>query len=279
MRPERDELDRFKHRKEGSKARSNSPSPQAGTPTGSVALRSEPPRKPVFLSFMVFVLLLACAALAWAYWQQQQKVADLQADLADATGFISQSKLLMARLEGELSQTGEELEQSGSAAQSRLKVLDSEVRKLWGVANDRNKKAIKDNKEQAASLKKTLASQSKQAGERFAALEKDQKSFEKLLGQQQGAIKDLRAQLALSASEMAITRESLSEDLAGLQVQLKPIKQLAAQTDKNQRAIASIDSARRQLNERLVSLERALNAMQSKVPAAPAKPGPTSTSP
>lgn len=272
MRPERDELDRFKHRKEGSKARPSTQSSQAGTPTGSVSLRAEPPRKPVFLSFMVCVLFLACAALGWAYWQQQQKVDALQADLADAAGFIGQSKLLMARLEGELSQTGEELEQSGSAAQSRLKVLDSEVRKLWGVANDRNKKAIKNNKEQAASLKKTLASQNKQTSNKFADIEKDQQSFEKLLAQQQGSIKDLRAQLALSASEMAITRETLSEDLASLQTQLKPIKQLAAQTDKNQRAIASIDSARRQLNERLVSLERALNAMQSKALPTPAKP-------
>lgn len=264
MRPERDELDRFQNRKDGSKskpikanhaAQSARPSPASGGHS-----------KPVFLSFMVVVLLVACGALGWAYMNQEARVSELKEELDDAIGFVSQSKLLMARLEGELSQTGEELEQSGSAAQKKLAFLDSEMRKLWGVSNDRNKKAIKTNADDLAKLETALSKTNKSYSAQFKQLEQGQKSFESILLNVQSELKSLTSQSSLVSGELAIIRESVNEDLDAMRSDLKAIKALskglAGDLDTNKQSIAAIDSNRKQLNERVIALDRKVNALQ-----------------
>jgi len=255
MRPERDELDRFKSRKDAQKVKPAKKSPSATTSSGTAS-------KPVFLTFLVVILVFASGALGWGYMQQEARVSELKAELDDAIGFISQSKLLIARLEGELNQTGEELEQSGSAAAQKLKFLDSEMRKLWGVSNDRNKKAIQSNADALVGLEAKLLGQQKTVGGKVASLEQGQASFEKLMLDVQTSIKAVRSQVSLASGEMAITREAINEDLSLLRDEIEQLSQLADQIKRNQKAIAAIDTSRKQLNERFVALDRKVNEIQ-----------------
>jgi len=282
LRPDRDELDQFKNRQNKSKPNTNSsavsPStvnvaPKTGGRVPSVPVKKNSPL--VFL--LVVVLLIVSSGLGWAYWQQQNELVELRKDLEDATGFIGQSKLLMARLEGELSETGAELEQSGSAATKKLAFLDSEMRKLWGVSNDRNKTAIKANedglsvtKAQLQQLSKKLESTATSNKALRAVMEGGTKKLE-------GSLTSLDGRLSLLANEVSITRADQEDSLSVVQRSLKDLRDLtvnagkqaklslgehASRIDSSEESIASINASRRQLNERVVALERMLGELQ-----------------
>lgn len=253
MRPERDELDRFKNRKTG----------QAVNPKAKAAPVAKVSAKPPYLLIgLVIVLMCVTGALGFGYVQQEQRISQLGKDLEDAAGFVNQSKLLMARLEGELSETGEELEQSGSAAAKKLAFLDSEMRKLWGVSNDRNRKAIAENKQRVDGLDVRI-------GKSLDDLSKGQNAFEATLKSQRSTIKSLESQLSLASGELAIVRESLAEDLDALRKEIGGFKAIQAQLTENKKAIASIDSSRKQINERLVDLGQQVNELKLSTKASP----------
>jgi len=191
-------------------------------------------------------------------------VTSLKTELEDAIGFISQSKLLIARLEGELSETGAELEQSGSAAEKKLAFLDSEMRKLWGVSNDRNKKSITANQQALDGLKVSVSRHE----ERLKQVDKSLDSFENSYVKLEKALAGQESKLSLASGEMAITREAIGEDLTLLRSELDGLKALGAQIKENQKAILAIDTSRKQINERLVDLGRKVNEMQLQSPSA-----------
>ena len=145
LRPDREDLDQFKNR--------NKKQPKSAAVKQS--RKSEKVVKPVrensrMTPLLVMALVLLVGVFAWAYLKQQEKILVMEEELKDAADFIGRSKLLMARFEGELNVTGTELEQSGSAVQSKLAFLDDQMRKLWVVSNERNKKDIKGNAEALA---------------------------------------------------------------------------------------------------------------------------------
>ena len=257
MRPEVDELDRFKSRKT-----SQSAAPIAGK---AVSPKAASPKPSYLLIALVCVLMCVSGALVWGYMQQEQRVSQLDRDLKDAVGFVSQSKLLIARIEGELSETGEELEQSGSAASSKLAFLDSEMRKLWAISNGRNKKAIAANTEGRENLQKKIAEQGKQLANAEKSLDVFESSFQRV----EASLRSLETKMSLVSGEMAITRESVSEEMGVLKAEVSGLRSLQTQIQENKKAIAAIDSSRKQVNERLVRLSEQLNQLQLQ-----AKPGP-----
>jgi len=266
LRPERDELDRFKSRKAAQK-----PKP----PVKEVKRKQEvqaPRSSSSFMKFMVFILICACGALGWGGWQQQLRFDALKTELDDAIGFISQSKLSMARFEGELNEAGQELEQTGSAASKKLAFLDSEMRKLWGVANDRNKKAIEANAGLYEKVDGKLVVQSKRIQAEVARIEKSQNAFEAALERVDQSLKSLSSQVLLAASESAIIREAVDEKLVDVRREISQLEVLRTNVADNKKAIASIDASRRQLNERIVEQGKLLNKLElpkkptSKVP-------------
>ncbi len=254
LRPERDELDQFKHRAaRGGKQKSAPPQGR------SVAA---PARSRGGLWGGIIILLVVCGFLGFGLWQQQEALAQLRKQINDTEGFVGQSKLLMARLEGELNETGAELEQSGSAVERKLEFLDSEMRKLWGVSNDRNKKAIQANDAAIAGLE-----------ERIAQLVATQKALTKSVAGYEGATSQKLAALtqqlaamdnrvALAASEASIMREATGEELRALSTKLSSFEKAQAVVAENAKAIESINASRRQLNERVVDLERQLNQLR-----------------
>ena len=279
LRPERDELDRFQSRATPSKTKKAKPKAGPAGKPNSGGLKSS---APLFVGSFALTLVLF-GFLGWAYMKQSQVLSRVELDLAEAMDFVNQSKLSMARLEGELNEAGAEIEESGSAAAEKLKFLDSEMRKLWGVAGDKNRKAISQNKDALAGLG-VRVSQLKDKG--LAPLQSQLTAQAKQLTVLQAQVAEsiqlaeqmpaLKKQVANGQSELALTREVLEGDvealekrIAGLSDQLGRLasSDSSKQVVENAKAIASIDASRRQLNERIVALDRRLNELKLQVSA------------
>lgn len=279
LRPERDELDRFQSRATPSKSKKQKPK---STPVEKDSGSGVKGSAPLFVGSFALTLVLF-GFLGWAYMKQNKALTDVQRDLTEAMEFVNQSKLSMARLEGELSQTGAEIEQSGSAAAEQLKFLDSEMRKLWGIAGDKNRKAISQNSDAIAGLGvrvsqikdkqlKSLEAQLAEQGKQLTALQSKVGSSEELAKQ----VASIKKQFATSQSELLLTREALENDIAELEKSIARMgdsitglsnSSMTQQVAENAKAIASIDASRRQLNERIVALDRRLNELKLQVSA------------
>jgi len=265
LRPERDELDQFKNRK----GKGGPKKPVQRPPKE----KSDSGKSGAFQGFLILLLIVAVGALGWGYYEQQKRLTTLRAELEDASGFIGQSKLLLARLEGDLNETGAELEQSGSQVQRKLAFLDSEMRKLWGVSNDRNKKAIQSNSDEISGLRseiKRLETASKKA-----LSEQRQEQTQKLqqlntrIDQLAETLQGMESRVSLAASEAAVTRESINQEIAKMQSSVGQLGSIKKTLQENEQTIASINESRRQLIQRIISLEDELNAVRLKLDKSP----------
>ena len=88
---------------------------------------------------LVMVVLVAGLMVAgWFIANQHQLLNDEQAALESASARI-------AVLEDRLRVTDEAMTETGQDTQEKLGFWESEVRKLWAITNERNRKWIKDN--------------------------------------------------------------------------------------------------------------------------------------
>tara|TARA_R110002072_G_scaffold11246_1_gene51263 strand:+ start:5919 stop:6752 length:834 start_codon:yes stop_codon:yes gene_type:complete len=269
LRPEEDELDRF-NKRTSSKNKSNAgsgPPNKSSSSNGS----SGSPSKPAGPSLAIFMLLVIglSASFAWFSWQQQIEISVLSTRLSDASGFIDRSKLLIARLEGKLSETGLELAETGTAAEKKLAFLDSEMRKLWGVAYDKNRKIIEENQKQVDSLNAKLV---KLEGSHVSALNRVDMSLSEL----SKLSRSLGSRLGAVANELSVLRLEQETVNAGFDERIVAQKNTLDKSAKASQAyleraakldlsIESINASRRQINERIVELDKKLNALQLKI--------------
>lgn len=271
LRPERDELDRFQSRSGATKNNKAKLVNKGGSQDGAAGRSSKPAsRSNSGLVAICFVLILVLfALLGWGYIKQNETLATLNRDFDEALEFINQSKLSMARLEGELSETGAEIQQTGTSAAKQLEFLDSEMRKLWGVAGDRNKKAISQNQAEIAGFKaqfdqfkaaqyEPLVKQLKNQQASIAALQAELKAANAAVKK----VASLEQQVATTASELSLTRESFEERFERVSSQVGNIPDTGKATIENTKAIESIDASRRQINERLINLEQVVNNLK-----------------
>ncbi|WP_295801851.1 hypothetical protein [uncultured Microbulbifer sp.] len=193
-------------------------------------------------SFLAIVaLLLAMAGLGGAgflYTQWQET----RVQLVDAEGRIQQ-------LEKRFEMSGEESAASVEVLNAKVKENASEIRKLWGVSYDTNRKNISANQSAAASNKKEIAALSKKIGNLDGALKK---------------VAALESELAkLKESTVSASRDT-KDTVAKLERQLSSVRSdLTMRVGANEEAIQSIDTYRRTVNKDLVQLRDAIRSLQS----------------
>lgn len=264
LRPEVDELDRFKNRS-ASKVKADVPKKSAVQPAKAVQQKASS-SFPITLVF----LLLVCAATAfsWFSWKQHVELKSLKVRLNDASGFMDQSKLLIARLEGKLSETGVELAESGTAAEKKLAFLDAEMRKLWGVAYDRNKKSIEDNQASLKNIESKLSSVQKEQSTKLAGLSEELKKIVKRVDSYDSRLGALANELSIVRTEQddasKDVKNRLLEQKKSIESVRKDTQNYLERTAKFDLSIESINASRRQLNERIVELDKKINALQLK---------------
>ena len=128
-------------------------------------------------ALITVVFLLAALAAGWFIYAQHQQIQS-QAALVDQTS----NKL--ALLEERLSATDFAMSQGGEDTKEQITLWESEIRKLWAIANERNRGWIKDNQADLKEYGDTIDSLVAKNRDLAAATSRHEES----LGQQQELI-------------------------------------------------------------------------------------------
>ncbi len=266
----------------------------------------KPPRPPkqdkAGGSGLVWLLLLVVAAGAGAGWYfQEQRIQALEGQLEEADYWARQSKLALARFEGELSETGESLQERGASLEEQLAAnkkqidaADSEIRKLWAIANERNKKRLDEHQERLASIdgklveaEKAIAGVGEQVEQVRAGLASDVDAVETRVAELaqagealQGELAEVTAQVAgvdelvdgrirRLQQEQKLTLDGIESRIASLEkdadssagdAEVRALRNELAQLKKT---VEAIDASRSQLTSRLVRLSEEVNQLRA----------------
>ncbi|GAA0841291.1 hypothetical protein GCM10009113_07510 [Marinobacter szutsaonensis] len=256
----------------------------------------------------VWLLLIAVAVAAVAGWySQNQRIQALESQLEEADYWARQSKLALARFEGELSETGENLQERGQSLEeqiasnkSGLEEASSEIRKLWVVANERNKARLDEHEEQLATLKSALEEEKKAVASLGTTLEEARASLSSEIAaleeQTQTSIVALKENTAQASDQITKLSQQMAdvdqviesrirrfeqEQKLGISGMESRITALEKKTDgvagssevrslRNQLAslkqtVDSIDASRAQLTSRLVRLSDEVDRLEARV--------------
>ena len=184
------------------------------------------------------VALVGMLAVSWIGWQQYQQFIELQ----------QRFEVLDSRLNN----TDESVNQSGAAMQvnigkhsEQLKKHWSEIRKLWGVANDKNKRKITKNTKDISFLASKRSELESSLAKLSTQVDKDRAVAEGVGENFFGLSADLD-KLSKSLDDYFLSVESLKASL----------KQQDKKIQSNNEAVKSIDAFRRQINQKILNLEK-----------------------
>ncbi|MDF1831556.1 MAG: hypothetical protein P1U52_04345 [Porticoccaceae bacterium] len=208
----------------------------------------------IVLCFIVVLLSVCLAALSVFSWRQSQSQQYLLQRFDDLGGRLESS-------DESIAQSGAVLAMKLNEQEETLSTHWSEIKKLWGVANDRNKKAIKALQLADGEAKKGF----EKTRQTLATLKADLNNLQKTLQSVQIDVKK-----AGSASLVASAQtDDFHRQLSGLESKLKAVDSETTSLQKlieknrqsqNQRlaefeqAVKSIDAFRRQTNEKFSRL-------------------------
>lgn len=194
---------------------------------------------------LVLVLLIAGLAVAgWFLVNQQQQLAARTAELAAA------DKRLV-RLESRLSMTDQMMSESGVDVNEQISFWESEIRKLWAISNERNKKWINENQQALAQASKQLTGHTGVLDGVKASLKK----HEEALSQQKDIIDQLGSVDRQIRQLLDQQRDTTDKVNATNQVAQGLKRDLTGRVTELEQAISAIDAHRVQLNRRIATLE------------------------
>jgi len=189
----------------------------------------------IVLCFLVALLSLSLAALSVFSWRQSQSQLYLQQRFNDITRHLDSS-------DESLAQSGAALAIKLSQQEETLAKHWSEIKKLWGVANDRNKKSIK-------ALELVDASANK-------ALKKTQQAQAAL----QARVKNMQAEMKKVSSASLVASAQTDDFYAQLQSLEKQLKAFDSEAASLQKLI---EKNRQAQSRRLTEFEQAVKSMDA----------------
>lgn len=247
LKPASDEVASYRRKQGQYSANSTSDSRRTAKPRQSVVADSahSSSLKPGVVVLMALLVLVS----GWGVYE----IVNLKQQLLSTQ---SQAEDKLQELEGWQSSTNEQMASSGDEVKDKLKFLDGEMRKLWFVANDRNKKAI-------TGIEVSAAKQLKQIEQALAALEKNTGALNQNTKKIESANKKLDG-LTGTAAGPALTTLELTEQLRELQTSLAGLQSnLTGRVNTNEQAIEAIDAFRRQANQTMSQLQMTINVLQT----------------
>ena len=205
----------------------------------------------VFLNGVMVVLVGGLVAAGWFIANQQQALIAEQARLTDANTRLQ-------RLEQRLSATDTALSQGGEDTQEQLSLWESEIRKLWAVANERNKGWIKDNQKAVKGLDKSVTGLQSTARDLKAATARHEEAFS-----QQTALIDQLTSIEIQLQQLVRAQQDLVDKVNTTSQSVAKLRaNIDTQVEENTEAIAAIDAYRIATNSRLRDLEQRLEELR-----------------
>lgn len=190
----------------------------------------------------------------WFVFNQQQELLANELDRADA-------EARLAQLEARLRATDETMTEAGEDTNEQLTFWESEIRKVWDIANKRNKKWIQDNQGAIARHGSTLNSvESSLADLRSAVSRNDSKL------QQQGEIierlGDVQEQVRMLVRQQRDLVDSVN---TSRQAAATLRASLEGRVEKIEEAINAIDGSRRDTGAQWIRLRDRLEALEQQL--------------
>ncbi len=174
---------------------------------------------------------------------------------------LSQANDRLETLEKRIAITSSESSEYVDQIQEKLEWADSEIRKLWGVAHDTNRKniaanteAVKSLRSQLASVKNTASSADQAVGQLRSALDETQSQVSSV----NETIEELR-QAAGSLEEQSTRLQNLAEEVDQIESRLGQLSGLADRVQTNEEAINAIDAYRRSINRDILAIKEQLS--------------------
>lgn len=206
--------------------------------------------KQIGMNLIMAILIGGLVLGGWFIANQQQMIAEEQVKAADANTRLE-------RLESRLSATDSALSQEGDDTKEQINLWESEIRKLWAVSNDRNKKWIEDNQKSVKNLTGSLNGIEATNRDLKASVGRHETAF----AQQQTLIDSL-ASLELQIQQIARGQRDLVDKVNAANQAVASLRSgFAAKVDDNGEAIASMDAYRVAINSRLADIERRIGVI------------------
>lgn len=182
-----------------------------------------------FIIIAFLIALVAVGIAGFAFW----KLMIMEDKLVQADDFLSKLNSTTANLQESVSETGAKASLSTGALKSLVKENNSEIRKLWYVSNERNKKNIATNKKQNAALKKEIA-----------ALTQTVSKLEIALSDAQGALSQ-----KLEGQQKAFNR--IQKQVNSLQKNLEALPEIELRIGQNEELLQNLESQLKSLNKQI----------------------------
>ena len=206
----------------------------------------------------VLIVLMVCSAGGgWYLWD---KIERLQSSLTRSTASLTSAEKALSDLQMRLENRDNTLSKSGDQMIEDIKLLDSEVRKLWDLANKRNRPDIAELSKQVKSLQSDL----KASKGTLSGMSKEVKAS----AAQISALKKQINEMQDSNATLAKSTDTLKKELQ----QMKAVLGSAADFDDRitslEVAIKAIDAHRSQVNGRLEKLDKEVGSLLRAAPGA-----------
>lgn len=195
----------------------------------------------VILAFLVAGLVAA----GWFILNQKEMIDQQALLLGDADARLKV-------MEDRLRLTDETLSETGDQTKEKITFWESEIRKLWSVVNDRNKRLIDQNAASIGTLQKTAAAI--ESALRAQGVQVDR--HEQGLAKQQQLLDQLAA-MELQLQQVVASQQDLISKLNTQREGLTAMKSdLTRRLGESEQAIDAIDAFRAQMSNRMNELER-----------------------
>ena len=189
------------------------------------------------LALVALLVALSAAGGAGYLWVELQAA---HQRLNDSTAVLEQQGEMIHKLNQQLSVTDESATVSLQALKVMLKEHDSEIRKLWAIANKRNKQNIAANGKVLTQQKKLIASQATTL-----------KALESQLSQQQLNTSTLSERLGKAEADAQSLPPEAELRLAQLNESIQTAQQQIAALKKADKQFSSLKTSIQQLDHRI----------------------------
>lgn len=205
----------------------------------------------------IFLALIALGLLAWQFLQLQQ---------ATQQGILQQQSMQLLgnriqQLESILLTTGDDLSEAGKKFNEKLEWVDSEIRKLWVIAHQRNRPAIDVLETKIKQLEESLNKSEQQLAEALDVSKTAALASKAATEQNLVLANDLNkysATLNANTEKITVNAEEVNVQLKGLMQRLTEVSLTASTLDERLR--------NQDLRTDWVGLEKRVAELSSKTP-------------
>ena len=203
---------------------------------------------------LVVVALIGLAAGGWFVFEQHERLLESRKELSSAQTRI-------AALEDRLRLTDETLTEAGADTNEQLTFWETEIRKVWDIANKRNRGWIEANRDNVGKLTANLGRVEGTLNELQGAATR----LEAAIGQQQ-EVADRVTAVDMQLQRLAQQQRDLVDKVnAAAQIANSLKAGLERRVAENEEAIAAFDAQRRELQAAMLDIR---NRLPGATPAA-----------